>query len=256
MGTTRAGGIAIAVLAVGLALSGCGSDKKTDSSVVEGAAARRAHPAPRRPPRPGGNQPDDRRLHQAEQHHRDAGQARRPGYADDRPAGPDGWEGDDGDERRTGAYGAIVYTDPDRRREPRPTIVGDHVEAVGQRRPGDDPRVRARRAEEPARVRRRRRREGKNSAGSTRSQIGATYVKDGAKRLVAQKTVVIPGSRTDCSSCSSTPGTRGQTDALQAAWTPSTRRPPSRRARSPVWVTLHGKEIPCRDFGQNRGVAP
>ncbi len=35
-------------------------------------------------------------------------------------------------------------------------------------------------------------------------QIGGTYMKDGVKHAVAQKTVIDPRQRTACSSCSST----------------------------------------------------
>jgi hypothetical protein len=48
-------------------------------------------------------------------------------------------------------------------------------------------------AEEPARLRRRRRQHLARSADFDAYQIGGSYVKGGTKRMIAQKTVVIPG---------------------------------------------------------------
>ena len=92
--SVRAGVIAIAAVALGLSLAGCGSDTKSEPSAKESATSSEAtstktsaalHP-PRR--QPAATELHDRRLHPRQRHRRDTGQARGPRRTHHRPAVP------------------------------------------------------------------------------------------------------------------------------------------------------------------------
>ena len=88
MRKVRAGGIAIMAVVLGLALAGCGSDEKkaeADHLEADQLSRRRPHLSPG-----GGRQAQrlDSRLHQAERHHRNAGEARRSGISRNQPSVP------------------------------------------------------------------------------------------------------------------------------------------------------------------------
>ena len=134
----------------------------------------------------------DRRLHPRQRHRRDTGEARGPWLTHHRPAVPTGME-DAGSRTPEWAYGAILSTNPAFAADP-PTIIAmvskltSNVDplykilelVLGELRnlPGYDGAA-----------------EGITSelSGFDAVQLGGTYVKDGVRRAIAQKTVVIPG---------------------------------------------------------------
>lgn len=198
---STAAGSAAALIALGLALTGCGSDSKTEatssssssSSSTASSSAATSSAAPT--------------ATQAGTHPTIADYIKENGITEtpvkrgdpgtptvDLPT-PQGWE-DAGPKTPPGAYGAIVFADPSVAADP-PTIVAVMSKLTGnvdpaqifkfapgelQNLPGYESAG-----------------EGSDAklAGFDAYQIGATYVKDGTKKLIAQKTVVIPAADKD-----------------------------------------------------------
>ena len=195
--SVRAGAIAIAAVALGLSLAGCGSDTKTEPSAKESTTASEATStttsgsAPSTPAKPAGQN------YTIVDYIRDSGIVETPVKRGD-PGSPTinlpfppGWE-DAGNRTPKWAYRAIFSTDPAFAADP-PAIIAlvskltGNVDpakilefAPGELRnlPGYDGAA-----------------EGSPSelSGFDATQIGGTYTKDGVKRAIAQKTVVIPG---------------------------------------------------------------
>lgn len=194
---SRASGAAIALIALGLTLSGCGSDSKTEATSSSSSSSSSAS--------------SDTSTSSAAPTSTQAGA--NPTIADyikdngitetpvkrgdpgtptiDLPT-PEGWA-DAGPKTPQGAYGAIVDTDPAMAADP-PTIV-----AVMSRLTGDvDPAEIFKFA--PGELKNLPGYESAGDGGDAKLggfdayQIGATYVKDGTKKLIAQKTVVIPAA--------------------------------------------------------------
>jgi hypothetical protein len=192
----RAGVVAIAAIAIGIGLSGCGSDtksapstsKETSSSAASATSSKEAPKSPTQAAGPNKTIVDyikENGIVEAPVHKGDAGAP-----AIDLPF-PPGWE-DAGSRTPQWAYGAILSSDPAMAQDP-PTIIAlvsklnGNVDpakilefAPGEIRnlPGYDGAP-----------------EGSPSTlgGFDATQIGGTYTKDGVKRAIAQKTVVIPG---------------------------------------------------------------
>ena len=193
----RAGLIAVAAIAVGIGLSGCGSDTKSEPSTTSKAASETSSATSSSKAAPttsaqaaGPNKTivdyiKENNIQETPVHRGD------PGSPTITLPFPPGWE-DAGSRTPEWAYGAIVSTDPSMGPNP-PTIIalvsklGGNVDpakilefAPGEIKnlPGYDGAADG----SPS-----------NLGGFDATQIGGTYTKDGAKRAIAQKTVVIPG---------------------------------------------------------------
>jgi hypothetical protein len=193
----RAGVIAIAAIAIGIGLSGCGSDTKSapstskQTSAASSSATSSKAPATSKAPAAAGPNKTivdyikENNITEAPVHRGDAGSP-----TIDLPV-PPGWE-DAGSHTPEWAYAAILASDPAMAQDP-PTVI-----ALVSKLSGDV---------DPAKILEYAQGEIKNLPGydgagegspSTLSgfdatQIGGTYMKDGVKRAIAQKTVVIPG---------------------------------------------------------------
>ncbi len=198
MSAMRAGVIAIAAVALGLGLAGCGSDTKSESTKSESATSEetsasktsRSEAPPTSPAAQGAN-------HTIVDYIRENGIQETPVKRGD-PGSPTidlpfppGWS-DAGPRTPKWAYAAIVSDDPAMGDDP-PTIIALLSKLTGN--------------VDPAKILEFAPGEIKNLPGyegaqegspSTLSdfeavQIGGTYTKDGVLRAIAQKTVVIPG---------------------------------------------------------------
>jgi len=191
----RAGVIAISAIAIGIGLSACGSDTKTEPSTSKQtsatSSATSSNAAPTSTPKAAGPNKTivdyikENGIVEAPVHRGDAGAP-----TINLPF-PPGWE-DAGNRTPEWAYGAIVSTDPAMATNP-PTVI-----ALVSKLTGDV---------DPAKILEYAQGEIKNLPGydgategspSTlggfdATQIGGTYVKAGVKHAIAQKTVVIPG---------------------------------------------------------------
>ena len=181
---TAAGGIAVAAVALGLALAGRighhdrgdhhGGDQRDDDHV--GASV--------------GGQLHDRRLHQGQRHSGDTGQARRPGSPTIDLPFPPGWE-DAGARTPQWAYVMMRYAAPAMAGNP-PTITAIVSKLTGNVDPAKILEF------APGELRNLPGFEGEGGNTSTLAgfdayEIDGFYTRDGAKHMVAQKTVVIPG---------------------------------------------------------------
>jgi hypothetical protein len=199
---TTAGGVAIALVALGMALAGCGSDSKTaassssaasgSSSASSSATSSSAAPSSTSSSPAAGANPTIADYIQENGITETPVKRGDPGAPTIDLPTPAGWA-DAGAKTPQGAYDAIVFTDPSMAADP-PSIVAivskltGNVEAakIFQYAPGELKNL-----------------PGYESAGDGNNaklggfdayQSGATYVKDGAKRLIAKKTVAIPAS--------------------------------------------------------------
>ncbi|WP_454791777.1 LpqN/LpqT family lipoprotein [Mycolicibacterium lutetiense] len=190
----RAGGIAIAAVALGVTLAGCGD--KTISGTATEATGTSASSEP--------TKADDTRTPTAGQQYtivdyiRDNNITETPVHRGDPGTPtldlpiPDGWA-DATSSAPEWSWAAIVSTDPAFEADP-PSII-----ALMSKLTGDvDPAKILEYAPNEIRNLPGYQNQGDGSAGQLSGfdayQIGGTYVKDGATRLIAQKTVVIPGS--------------------------------------------------------------
>jgi hypothetical protein len=192
----RAGVIAISAIAIGIGLSGCGSDTKSEPSTTSkqtstASSTKTSKAAPTSAaPAAGPNKTivdyiKENGIVESPVHRGDPGAP-----TIDLPF-PPGWE-DAGSRTPEWAYGAILSSDPAMAQDP-PTVI-----ALVSKLTGDV---------DPAKILEYAQGEIKNLPGydgategspSTlggfdATQIGGTYAKDGVKRAIAQKTVVIPG---------------------------------------------------------------
>jgi hypothetical protein len=199
---TTAGGAATALVALGLVLTGCGSESKSESSsssssssTSSSSSSSSSSAAPSATEAAAGANPTiadyikENGITETPVKRGDPGSP-----TIDLPT-PPGWA-DAGPKTPEGAYGAIVSTDPSMGAEP-PSIVAILSKLTGnvdgakifEYAPGELKNL-----------------PGYESAGDGGDaklggfdafQTGATYVRDGQKRLIAQKTVVIPASDGD-----------------------------------------------------------
>ncbi|GLP73975.1 hypothetical protein TUM20983_10850 [Mycobacterium antarcticum] len=192
------GASAITLLALGLALAGCGSDSKTEasssssSSSTSSSASESTSTSSAAPTEAAGPNPT------IADYIKENGITETPVKPGDPGAptvdlpNPEGWA-DAGAKTPAGAYGAIIFSDPAMAADP-PSIVAIMSKLTGE--------------VDPAKIFEYAPGELKNLPGYESAgdggdaklggfdayQIGATYVKDGTKRLIAQKTVVIPAA--------------------------------------------------------------
>lgn len=191
----RAGGVAALAVTLGITLAACGSDSaakgsgtaaETSSSATETPAAAPPSPAPER----------QGPAYTIVDYIRDNGITEQPVKRGDPGAPtvdlpmPPGWQ-DAGDQAPEWAYLAMLYGDPAMADDP-PTIVAlmsklsGNVDAakIIEYAPGEIKNLPGYQDLGP----------GKPSelSGFEAFQVGAAYTRDGAKRMIAQKTVVIP----------------------------------------------------------------
>jgi probable lipoprotein LpqN len=188
---------AAALVAVGLALTGCGSDSTTEatsssssssSSASSSASTSSAAPTSTQ----AGASPTiadyikDNGITETPVKRGDPGTP-----TVDLPT-PRGWA-DAGPKTPQGAYGAIVFTEPSTASDP-PTIVAVMSKLTGKVDPAEIFKF------APGELKNLPGYESAGEGGDAKLggfdayQIGATYVKDGTKKLVAQKTVIIPAA--------------------------------------------------------------
>jgi hypothetical protein len=188
----RAGGIAIVAVAVGLGLSGCGSnDKKveaTSSSSTSSSAS--AAPQSQEAAKPNATIPDYIKQNGITETPVKRGD---PGSPEINLPFPPGWE-DMGPETPQWAWGGIKFTgDPAMAASP-PTILALLSKLQGNVDPAKILEF------APGEMRNLPGYEGDGVGSASKLggfdawQVGGTYVKNGAKHAVAQKTVVIPAS--------------------------------------------------------------
>jgi hypothetical protein len=190
----RAGVVAIAAIAIGIGLPGCGSDTKSEpspsketSSATSATSSKAASPSPTNAAGPNMTIVDyikENGIVESPVHPGDPGSP-----TIDLPF-PPGWE-DAGTKTPEWAYRAIVLTDP-AVQDP-PTVIALVSKLTGnvdpakilEYAPGE---IKNLPGYEGAQ-------EGSPSTlgGFDATQIGGTYTRDGVKRAIAQKTVVIPG---------------------------------------------------------------
>jgi hypothetical protein len=191
----KAGGTAIAVLALGLALAGCGSDTKSApsssaSSSSASSSTKSSSAAPSTSAQAGKNETiadyiKENGITETPVHRGDPGSP-----AVDLPV-PAGWA-DAGAKTPPYAWGAIVFTDPAMATDP-PSIVALMSKLTGNAEPDKILEY------APGELKNLPGFEGMGEGskstlgGFDAYQFGGSYVKDGVKRMIAQKTVVIPG---------------------------------------------------------------
>ena len=191
----RAGVIAVAAIAIGIGLSGCGSDTKSEpstskqtstaSSTTTSKAAPTSSAQASGPNKTIVDYIKENGITESPVHRGD------PGSPTITLPFPPGWE-DAGSRTPEWAYAAIVSNDPAMAQDP-PTIIALVSKLTGN--------------VDPAKILEYAQGEIKNLpgydgaggggpstlAGFDATQIGGTYMKEGVKRAIAQKTVVIPG---------------------------------------------------------------
>ncbi len=191
----RACVIAVAAIAIGIGLPGCGSDTKSEpstskqtptaSSTTTSKAAPTSSAQASGPNKTIVDYIKENGITETPVHRGD------PGSPTINLPFPPGWE-DAGSRTPEWAYGAIVSNDPAMAQDP-PTIIALVSKLTGN--------------VDPAKILEYAQGEIKNLpgydgaqdgqpstlAGFDATQIGGTYTKDGVKRAIAQKTVVIPG---------------------------------------------------------------
>jgi Probable lipoprotein LpqN len=191
----RAGVIAVAAVAIGIGLSGCGSDTKSERSASKQTSAASSTTTSKAAPT--SSAPAAVPNKTIVDYIKENGIVESPVHRGD-PGSPTivlpfppGWE-DAGSRTPGWAYAAIVSSDPAMAQDP-PTIIAlvskltgnvdpakilEYAQGEIKNLPGYDGAA-----------------EGSPStlAGFDATQIGGTYTKDGVKRAIAQKTVVIPG---------------------------------------------------------------
>ncbi|WP_166906234.1 LpqN/LpqT family lipoprotein [Mycobacterium sp. DL440] len=192
----RAGGIAIAAVALGVTLAGCGD--KTISGTATEETGTSASSEPTKAADTGTPTPTAGRQYTIVDYIRDNHITEAPVHRGDPGTPtldlpiPEGWE-DATASAPEWSWAAMVSTDPAFTADP-PSII-----ALMSKLTGDvDPAKILEYAPNEIRNLPGYQNQGDGSAGQLSGfdayQIGGTYVKDGATRLIAQKTVVIPGS--------------------------------------------------------------
>jgi Probable lipoprotein LpqN len=191
----RASVIAISAIAIGIGLSGCGSDTKSEPSTSKETSAAASTTTSKAAPTTAAPAAGPNKT--IVDYIKENGIVESPVHRGDPGAPtidlpfPPGWE-DAGNRTPEWAYAAIVATDPAMAQDP-PTVI-----ALVSKLTGDV---------DPAKILEYAPGEIKNLPGydgategspSTlggfdATQIGGTYTKNGVKRAIAQKTVVIPG---------------------------------------------------------------
>ena len=195
--SVRAGVVAIATVALGVTLAGCGSDTKTDESATESTSSSEAAATTTSAAAPPAEGKASGPNYTIVDYIRDNGIIETPVKRGD-PGSPtidlpfpEGWE-DTGPRTPNWAYAAIVSTDPAFTADP-PSITALVSKLTGN----VDPKKVLEFA--PGEIRNLPGFEGSGAgspatlSGFDATQVGGIYKKDGVNRAIAQKTVVIPG---------------------------------------------------------------
>jgi hypothetical protein len=188
--SVRVGVIGVAAVALGLSLAGCGSDTKSESRSSSSTATSSSTTSQAAAPQAGAHKTiadylKENGITDAPVHRGD------PGSPEINLPFPPGWE-DAGPKTPEWAYGAIVSTDPAYATNP-PTVIALVSKLAGnvdpakilEFAPGEIqnlPGYEGATAGSPSKL-----------GGFDATQVGGMYNKDGARRAIAQKTVVIPG---------------------------------------------------------------
>jgi Probable lipoprotein LpqN len=192
----RAGVVAVTAIAVGIGLSGCGSDTKSEPSTSKATSSASSttsssKAAPTTSAQAAGPNKTivdyikENGIVESPVHRGDPGSP-----TIDLPF-PPGWE-DAGNRTPEWAYAAILSTDPAFAQDP-PTIIALVSKLAGNVDPAKVLEF------APGEIRNLPGYEGATEGspsslgGFDATQVGGTYTKNGAKRAIAQKTVVIPG---------------------------------------------------------------
>ena len=199
----KACGTALAVVAVGLALAGCGSDSKTEATSSSSSSAsssskssKTSESKPSKTAEPAGANTT------IADYIKEAGITESPVHRGD-PGSPTidlpipaGWR-DAGPNTPEYAWGAIVFDDPAAASDP-PSIIALMSKLTGPVEPAKILEY------APGELKNLPGFDGMGSEGSESTlggfdafQFGGTYVKDGVARMIAQKTVVIPAKDGD-----------------------------------------------------------
>lgn len=192
---TRAGVVAVAALALGIGLSGCGSDTTTDGSATTETTAETTSQAPTTSPQAAGPATGPRMT--IADYVAQNGIVQTPVLPDD-PGAPtvtlpfaQGWE-DMGEQSPPGAYRAMVFTtDPEAGADPS-TLIATMSKLTGDVDPAKVLEY------APADVQNMPGFQGMDAgqssdlAGFDATLIGGFYDQDDVTRMIAQKTVVIP----------------------------------------------------------------
>ncbi|MCV7282675.1 LpqN/LpqT family lipoprotein [Mycolicibacterium flavescens] len=211
----RAGVIAVAAVALGVGLAGCSSEDKSEATAPEETSSETSAAAPPTSAQAAGPQYTivdyirDNGIRETPVRRGDPGSPAielpfPPGWRDAGPATPQ-W-----------AYGAIISEDPKFAQSP-PTIIALVSKLTG---PVDPAKILE---FAPGEIQNLPGYEGATSGSPTTLggfeavQLGGSYDKDGAKRAIAQKTVVIPGQDALFVLQLNADGTADQMDALAQA---------------------------------------
>lgn len=199
----RSGAIAIAALALGIGLSACGSDTKTEESTSASASSSASETSEAPDSETTGTEAPTSTeaagpAKTIVDYIKENGITETPVHRGDPGAPtidlpfPQGWE-DAGAKTPEWAYGAIVFTaDPAMAADP-PTIVAIVSKLTGNVDPAkvlefapgelhNLPDFEGPETGDPSKL-----------SGFDATQLGGTYTRDGVSRMIAQKTVVIPG---------------------------------------------------------------
>jgi hypothetical protein len=191
----RAGVVAIAAVALGIGLAGCGSDTKTAPSTSSNQTTSEPKTtSSKAAPTTQASAPNKTIVDYIKENNIVETPVRRgdPGSPTINLPSPPGWE-DAGNHTPAWAYSAILLSDPAVAQDP-PTIIalvsklsGDVDPAkIFEYAPGEIknlPGYDGAQQGSPSTL-----------GGFDATQIGGTYTKDGVKRAIAQKTVAIPGT--------------------------------------------------------------
>jgi Probable lipoprotein LpqN len=191
----RAGVVAIAAIAIGVGLSGCGSDTKSEPSTSKQTSSSAASSSSKAAPTTTAAAAGPNKT--IVDYIKESGIVESPVHRGDAGAPtidlpfPPGWE-DAGSRTPEWAYGAIVSTDPTFAQDP-PTIIALVSKLAGNVDPAKILEY------APGEIKNLPGYDGSQEGSPTTlsgfdaTQIGGTYTKEGVKRAIAQKTVVIPG---------------------------------------------------------------
>jgi Probable lipoprotein LpqN len=191
----RASVVAVAAIAVGIALSGCGSDTKTEPTPSKQTSTESSATASKAAPTTSAQAtgPNKTIVDPIKENNINATPVHRgdPGSPTINLPYPPGWE-DAGSRTPGWAYAAILSSDPAMAQNP-PTVIALVSKLTGNVDPAQIL------AFAPGEIKNLPGYEGATEGnpsslgGFDATQIGGTYTKDGVKRAIAQKTVVIPG---------------------------------------------------------------
>ncbi|MGX9787661.1 LpqN/LpqT family lipoprotein [Mycobacterium sp. MMS18-G62] len=193
--SVRAGVVAIAAVALGIGLSGCGSNTKSEPSTSKTTSSESKTTTSKAAPTTtaeasGPNKTivdyiKENNIVETPVHRGDPGSP-----TIDLPF-PPGWE-DAGNRTPEWAYGAILFSDPAMAQDP-PTIIALVSKLTGNVDPAKILEF------APGEIKNLPNYDGAQEgtkstlSGFDATQIGGAYTRDGVKRVIAQKTVVIPG---------------------------------------------------------------